>query len=720
MDGSLQVTPTRPRSGLWCLVAVARHHGLDLSEEKLVHTHALGDRDLDVARLIRIAREHRLTAKVVALDWDGLFALGEALPAILPLKDGSFVILSGVRNDRGKPEVVVRNPMALQGGFDFWDRATLGLVWSGSVVLTKRRFQLADADRPFGLAWFLPEILRQKRAFADIVVAALVLHLIGLTTPLFFQIVIDKVVVHQAYATLTALGAGVLAAIAFEAVLGFLRQYLLLHCTMKIDVRVTTMVFRHLLSLPMEYFERSSAGVLINHVQQDRTIREFLTGRLFSSLLDASALVVFLPILFFYSPVLACIVLGFALLMGGIITVVARIFRVRLQELYKAEAGRQALLVETIHGIGTVKALTLEPMQQRQWDGRSADAVERHMSVGKLSSVARTLSTALEKLMTVAVIWVGIEFVFSGDLSIGELVAFQMLSGRVSGPLMQLIGLINDYQQTAVSVRMLGEVMNSPPEQGLSRGLQPMLAGGITFESVSFRYPTGTAAALDRISLDLRPGSILGIVGRSGSGKTTFIRLLQGLHTARAGVIRLDGIDLREIDKTHLRRQIGVVPQETFLFRGSVRDNISISRPDARFEDIVRAAQLAGADEFIQRLPQGYDTELEEGAVNLSGGQKQRLAIARALLRNPVILIFDEATSALDPESEMIVQRNLKAIARGRTLVIVSHRLTSLRHADAILVLNEGKMVGFDRHDGLLQSCPPYRQLWQLQTEALR
>lgn len=721
------------RTGLWCLVAIARLNDIDLSEEQLEHGHALAGQDLPPQRLARLAEGHGLRARPLRADWGDLQALGEAIPVVLRLWDGSYVVLSGLREDRGVPEVVIRNPLAPQGGFDFWDRATLERLWTGDLLLLKRRFGwrdgfgwlgtargTADGRRPFGLGWFVPEVLRQRRAFADVALCVLMLHLLGLALPVFFQIVIDKVVTHQATGTLVTLSVGVGGAILFEALLTWLRSLILTHSTAKIDIRTTTTVFHHLLSLPVSYFERIPAGVLVNHVQQDRNIRDFLTGRLFGGLLDATALLIFIPVLFVYSVPLGALVVGFALLTATMVGLLVPLFRRRLEALYRAEADRQALLVETIHGIGTIKALALEPTQRRLWDSRSADTVERHIGVGLLAGGTRAVSGLLDKLSTVLLIALGVGFVFDGSLSVGALVAVQMLAGRVSGPLMQLVGLVNDYQQVAVSARMLGEVMNAPPENGLNRGLQPRLRGRIEFDAVSFRYPDGNRAALERVSFTLEPEMVLGVVGRSGSGKSTLVRLLQGLHGPTDGVIRLDGHDLRDIDPIHLRRSTGVVLQDSVLFNGSVRDNIARSRPGARFEEIVHAAHLAGADEFIQRLPNGYETVVREGAVNLSGGQKQRLAIARALLRQPPLLILDEATSALDPESETILQRNLAAITRGRTTVIVSHRLASIRRADAILVLDDGRIVGFAPHDRLLGECALYRQLWNLQTEHTR
>ena len=471
------------------------------------------------------------------------------------------------------------------------------------------------------------------------------------------------------------------------------------------------------MSLPVVFFERVAAGVLVQHMQQSRRVREFLTGRLFVTLLDASALLIYIPVLFIYSAKLAGILLLFCVLIAAVIAAVIVPFRARLTRLYQAEAERQGLLVESIHGMGTVKALALEPRQRRDWEERSAQTVEMHFRVGRLSALAHSGTALLDKLMLVAIIVVGATDVFAGALSVGALVAFQMLCGRVSGPLVQLVSLIHEYQETALSVRMLGEVMNRPPEQAAgARGLRPPLSGAINFENVMFSYVPGQRV-VDNVSFNLPPGTMVGIVGRSGSGKTTLARLIQGLYPVQEGVIRFDGQDAREIDTQYLRSSIGVVLQETFLFKGTVRDNIAMSRPDATQEQILDAARMAGASEFIERLPQGMETPLEEGATNLSGGQKQRLAIARALLSEARILIFDEATSALDPESEGIVQHNLAAMKHGRTVVMITHRLSSLTGADAILVMDRGRIVAYGTHNELAQRPGLYQDLWRQQTK---
>lgn len=451
-------------------------------------------------------------------------------------------------------------------------------------------------------------------------------------------------------------------------------------------------------------------------MQQTGRIREFLTGRLFLTLLDGVSLFVFVPILLLYSVKLTLVVLGFAALVGLVVMLLVGPFQRRLQALYQAEGDRQALLVETVHGMRTVKSLALEPRQRKVWDDYSAQSISVRFRVEKISTIAQSMTGLLEKLMSVAIIGLGALDVFSGAMTIGALVAFNMLAGRVSGPLVQIVTMVHEYQEVALSVRMLGEIMNQRPEQaGRGRGVRPRLQGRIEFDRVTFRYAPDSAPALDNVSFAIPAGSVFGVVGKSGSGKTTITRLIQGLYQSQEGLVRMDGYDSREIDLVHLRTSIGVVLQDNFLFRGSVRDNIAAAKPDASIEEIMEVARIAGAEEFIERLPRGFDTMLEENAANLSGGQKQRLAIARALITDPKLLIFDEATSALDPDSEAIIRDNLSRIAAGRTVIIVSHRLSTLVNADAILVVERGKVADIGRHDQLVSRCMTYRHLWSQQ-----
>ncbi|WP_207477544.1 peptidase domain-containing ABC transporter [Arenibaculum pallidiluteum] len=710
----MSVPDNQNHTSLHCLMLVARHRGVELSVQRMLHDYAIGDEAPSRPMLLRIARDAKLRAKLGRLRWSDLRKVGEAYPLLVPLKNGNWVVLAGYRE--ADDHVAVFDPLADVPEMMFLSEDAFCSAWTGDVLFVKRAQTADDPNRRFGIGWFVPEIMRQWKLFRDIGIVALVMHFLALLSPIFMQLVLDKVLTHEGYSTLYVLTIGISCAMLFEACFGALRQYLALYATNKIDVRVNDRIFTRLLSLPIHFFERASTGMLVKHMQQAASIRQFLTGSLFMTMLDATVLLVAVPMLLMYSVKLTVLVVLFALLIASVIAIVMKPFQRRLKELYEAEGERQALLVETIQGMRTVKSLALEPHQRRHWNDSSARSVAMQFRVGKISLSAMAVVQFLSTFMTVAVLFVGTHSVFDGTLTIGALVAFNMLSGRVTGPLVQMVGLVHSYQQVSLSVKMLGSIMNETPERG-NAGLRPPLRGRIEFDNVSFRYSPDSAPVLNEASFTIAEGMIFGLVGRSGSGKTTVTRMIQGLYPPHGGVIRIDGYDMREIDLVHLRTHTGVVLQDNFLFRGSVRENIAAARPDCTLLEVMEAARLAGADEFIERLPRGFDTQLEENAANLSGGQKQRLAIARALVTNPRILILDEATSALDPESEAIVQRNLKQIAKGRTLVIVSHRLSSLVEADAIMVMDRGRIESIGRHHELLARSLVYRGLWNQQTK---
>lgn len=700
-----------------CLTAVAQHHGLQINPERIITEYALRQEEPGDLLLMRIAADIGMKSKVMKLSWQALLQQDGVFPLIAKTRDGKAVIVVGVRKEADN-KVAVLDPK--DAVVTLLDQSAFAKIWSGDVFLLKREHKLTDPNQPFGFRWFIPEILKHKAAFRDIFIAAMAMHILGLASPIFFQLVIDKVLTHQSETTLWVLGAGIVLALLFDALFGYLRQLLTLTATNKIDMRLTRRTFGHLMTLPIDYFETATAGVITRHMQQIEKIRGFLTGRIFTTGLDVVSLLIFLPILFTYSVKLALVVLLFTGLIAAIIVAMLPAYQRRLNALYSAEGQRQAMLVETIHGMRTVKALAIEPQQRKYWDQRSAEAINMHFRVGKISIAGSAVTDFLGKLLPVLIIVLGAQQVFDQTLSVGALIAFQMISGRVVAPLIAMVGLVNEYQETALSVKMLGEVMNRASEgRADAGGLRPKLKGDISFDNVGFRYPGATGLALDRATFDIQAGTIVGIVGRSGSGKTTLTKLIQGLYPLQEGLIRFDGIDAREIELSHLRRQIGVVLQENFLFRGTIRENLAMTKPDASFEEIVAAAQTAGADEFIERMPQGYDTLLEENAANLSGGQKQRLSIARSLLSQPRILILDEAASALDPESEAIFIKNLSRIAVGRTVIMISHRLSTLVNADAILVMQHGKLVDRGPHKELLERSDTYRHLWNQQTSHL-
>jgi subfamily B ATP-binding cassette protein HlyB/CyaB len=701
---------------LQCLTAIAQHHGIQALPERLVQDHDLGNEELSTRQLMKIAESIGLKSSSRQIALKEFVDLKGVFPLIARKRDQRALIVAGAqKTDSGELKLAVLDPAVDASKVTVMSQADFESVWSGEIILTKRQYRLSDVDRPFGLMWFIPEVLKQRDAFRDIAIATLVLNALMLGLPIFTQLVIDKVLVHESYSTLFVLTVGVILVVLFESGFTFLRQYLLLAATNKIDIRLMRRTFSHMLSLPIDFFERHTAGMLVRHMQQTTSIRSFLTGSLFFTLLESVSFFIFLPVLFSYSAMLTAVVLVIALMMAAVIVALINPFNRRLQALYAAESQRQSMLVESIHGIRTIKSMAIEPKQRKIWEQRSADVVMMNFGVGRMSLAAQTVTQLLQRGMTIAVVGLGAAQVIDKEMTVGTLIAFQMLAGRVTGPLVQIVGLVHEIQETGLSVKMLGEVMNHPPERLSSGGLRPPVQGGITFEDVTFRYPGSSLAALDRISLSIAPGQVIGVVGRSGSGKSTLTKLIQSLYPVQEGLIRFDGVDLREIDLAYLRRNIGVVLQENFMFRGTIRENIAMTKPDASFEQIVAAAQAAGADEFIERLPKGYDTLLEESATNLSGGQRQRLAIARAILPLPRILILDEASSALDPESEAIFMRNLSKIAEGKTVIIVSHRLSTLVNADHILFFQRGQILDAARHPELLARCEPYAHLWNQQ-----
>lgn len=711
-------------TALRCVFVVALHHGVQVAPEKLSDAATASS----VAAILSVLGEVGLIGRYLQrCRWRDLLTLGSAYPVMAERTDGSWIILvSAMPVAKGKAgksafNIAFLDPMNEQSGVGVMSEQAFLAVWSGSLVLCKPDARAAEEVRPFGLRWFMPEIMRNSGILRDVAIAAMMANLISFATPLFFNVMIDKVVPHHSYQTLFAVLLAFTIVTVFDGVFGYVRQTLTLFASNRIDARLAARTYAHLLSLPMQFFEAHTAGVLMRHMQQTESLRQFLTGRLFTTLLDASALPLLLVGLSMYSGKLTLMVLAFSAGIAAVIGLMVPTFRQHLERLYAAEGARQSDLVETIHGMRAVKSLALEPLRKRSWDTRVAEAVRRRATVGRISAIAMVLTNGLEKMMQIGILGVGATEVFDNRLSIGALVAFNMLAGRVTGPLVQMVSLINEYQQTALSVRMLAQVMDHKPERDpAQRGTRPVITGRMEFSDVTFRYDGSTTPALDRVSFVIEEGQVIGVVGRSGSGKTTLTRMIQGIQTPQEGLIRLNGNDLRHIDLAHLRRSTGVVLQDNVLFRGSLRDNIAAARPGALLDDVMEAARLAGAAEFIDRLPRSYDTVVEENGANFSGGQRQRIAIARALLSRPRLLLFDEATSALDPESEAIVQQNLTEIARGRTMIIVSHRLSALVDSDAVLVLDKGAVVDFAPHATLLRRCDIYRHLWDQQTRHMK
>ncbi|HMD65594.1 MAG TPA: peptidase domain-containing ABC transporter [Stellaceae bacterium] len=708
---------------LGALAIVARHRGIHLSPVQLRRDHRLGPGEPSVQELLDIARASGMRAVSARLKFPDLMRLGAALPAILLLKNGSPMVLLRGEPQAQPPHVVLQDPNDGEDALLTLDEHRLGLGWAGDVVLIKRDYRLRDEDQPFGLGLIVSQLLRDRRIARDIAVAAIALSLLALGPIMFWRLLIDRVLYYQGFDTLAMLCTAMLVLILFEAVFGYMRRFLVLHVTARLDAKLSTYMFDKVLSLPLDFFERSSTGLITRDMNEMFKIRKFLTGQLFGTVLDSFVLLVFLPIMFFFSAILTAVVLGVSGIICLWIIWMLPVLRRKAGAVFRAEGEKNAFLVESLQGIRTVKSMALDARQRHEWDVRVATATRLRVDEQRTANVIQTVVTPLERLMVSGTVALAVYLAISTNeqIYVGAIVAFMMLTQRIASPLIQLSHLLEQYDEAQLAVKSIAALVNQPAEEGRSRaGIRTPLKGRIEFEDVRFCYRGAAKPALDGVSFTVPEGTILGIMGRSGSGKTTVARLLQMLDSNYEGLIKIDGNDLREIDVDHLRSSLGVVPQECFLFSGTIRNSIAAAKPDASFENIVYAARLAGAEEFIEHLPRGYETHIQEGSTNLSGGQRQRLAIARALLGDPRILILDEATSSLDAESEAIVNANLLRIAKTRTLVIISHRLSVLVPADAILVLDRGRVYDVGRHDELLERCDIYRGLWHQQNQHLQ
>jgi ATP-binding cassette, subfamily B, bacterial HlyB/CyaB len=751
-----QEDPEQISSSLRALAAIASRLGLDVSFDQLRRRFALPHGEPETPQLIAIARELGLEARAVRMGFQELPRVARALPAILRARDGGALILEEARTDPAKGTVaIIRDPTAAEDVLLAIDELHLAEVWEGEVILIKRKYAATDEQQPFGPAWLWSQVLKERKLFRDIIVASFISTIFAIAPAFIFRIILDRVIVENSYPTLNIISGAIVFLIVFETILTYLRRILTQVITTRIDGRLSLYIMEKVLKLPMDYFENNPTGRIMTNLQQIWMIRNFLTGQLFGAMLDIIPLVGLIPVMIMIEWHLAILAFALGAMIFLIVLVYLRPMSLLFRNVVIAEQAKGSYLSETLYGMRTIKSLVLEGRRRQEWDHRVAAAVSARHSFGLMSNYPETLSLPFQRLMYAGCLAVGAYMILANQTMLpvptgttgglggalgpggalgatgalgtsplttitpGALVAFALLSMRLAAPLVKLAELQRDLAELRGSIGQVAQVVNAAPEEARPNGLRLPIKGDVTFQDVRFRYTPSAPYALDEVSFNVPAGTMLGIMGRSGSGKTTVTRLLQCLNSNYEGVIKIDGMDLREIDLMHLRTHIGVVPQENFLFSGTIRDNIAMAKPDASFVEVVRAAQLSGAEEFIEKLPRGYDTEIHEGGSNLSGGQRQRIALARALLIDPPILILDEATSALDAESEAIVNANLKRMAKGRTVLSISHRLSMLVESDAILVLEQGRLYDTGTHEELLRRCDIYKHLWFTQNRHL-
>ncbi len=707
-------------AALASFVLLAQFLGVPAEPSQIHHDRGQGDRPYDFDDLIRIAKKLGLIARrkrAAVREFPKL-----PLPALVRLRDGGTAILlkvddtgdAGVRHmvlkpDGQRPEIwtgeQIETDLALDGG-------------EADMLLMTSREHIAGQKRAFDISWFIPALVKYRKPMRDVLLGSFFLQLVGLASPIFFQLVIDKVLVHQSMTTLEVLAIGLSAVLIFETILSGLRNWLFAHTTNRVDAELSAALFKHLVALPLSYFEARRVGDSVARVRELESIRNFLTSNAVTVLIDLFFTIVFFAVMYLYSPLLTLIVALTIPIYVSISVVITPPLRARLDEKFKRGAENQSFLVETVTGIGTLKSMAVEPRMRDRWEKQFAGYIKTGWDVTVLANWGSHLIQLVSKLTTVAILFFGAKAVIAGDLSVGSLVAFNMLAGRVAQPILRLSQLWQDFQQVRISVDRLGDILNAPaePEHNPNRASLPPIKGQVEFDKVRFRYRPDAPEALRGVNLQIAPGEMIGIVGPSGSGKSTLTKLVQRLYVPEQGRVLVDGTDLALVDPAWLRRQVGVVLQENILFNRSVRENIALSNPTIAMDRVIAAAELAGAHEFVLTLPHGYDTIIEERGSNLSGGQRQRLAIARALITDPRILILDEATSALDAESEEIIQNNLGRIAQGRTVLIIAHRLSAVRPCHRIITVEAGEITEMGTHEELLKAGGRYAQLHAKQT----
>jgi len=628
------------------------------------------------------------------------------VPVVTEAPEGSGNTIGATVTNTTRPAIVVQanaeHIVLFQAGSNqptTLTHAEFDAVFAGTA------FQLAlngeavnDPDKvggltQFGFKWFIPELLKHKRVWRDVLIASLVIQLLALGTPLFTQVVIDKVVVHRTESTLIVIAVGLCVFMLFSALLNWTRQYMILHTGNRVDAVLGSAVFNHLFKLPPRYFEHRPTGVITARLRGVENIREFVSSAAVTLVLDLPFLLIFVGIMFYYNVMLTLVTLGLIGLIVILSFIMAPIFRDRLNHQFLLGARNQAFITEYVSGLETVKSLQMEPQLTAKYGDYLADYLQAGFAMKQIANTYNTIANGIEQLMSLLILVIGAYTVMHDiTFTIGMLIAFQMFAGRVSQPMLRIVGLWQQFQQANMSVQRLGDIMNAPTEPySILPSRLRETKGGITIQNLSFRYGDNLPYLYQNFNMQVEPGQVVAIMGPSGSGKSTLAKLLQGFYVPSDGQIKLDGNDIRYLSANELRHYFGVVPQETVLFSGTIYDNLIIANPHATFEQAVHACKMAEIHETIESLPNGYQTEIGERGVGLSGGQKQRMAIARALLKQPKILVFDEATSSLDQETAEHFAKTINQLKGKVTMLFITHALPSSLMVDYVVKIGAGK-----------------------------
>ena len=689
------------------MVIIARFHNIAADAQQLRHSSGIKSERFTGRDLALSARSLNLKTRTVRVAAKRL--PHTPFPALALDRDGSHFILARCDADKALILDPRTNVPITSSPSEVMKRC------DGNLMLFASRASLTGELARFDFSWFIPAVIKYRRLLLEVLGVSAVIQLFGLVSPLMFQVVMDKVLVNRAFDTLSVVCVALFISSIFEVLLTGLRNYVFSHTTNRIDVELGARLFRHLLALPIGYFSARRVGDTVARIRELENIRNFLTGQAVTAIIDFFFSGIFIAVMCLYSVRLTLIVIFSLPIYAMISGILNPVLRRRLNEKFSRGADNQSFLVETVSAAETVKAMALEPQFIRTWDNQLAAYVASGFRVSHIANVGQQLIQITGKFVTLGTLYFGAKLVIDGKLSVGQLVAFNMMAQRVGAPVLRLAQLWQDFQQIGISMQRLGDILNTRTELPPSRQALPVIKGHIQFEDVRFRYRADGPLILDGVSIDIAAGSVVGIVGRSGSGKSTLTKLVQRLYLPEGGRVSIDGIDLALADPAWLRQNVGVVLQENILFNRSIRENIAIADPATSLEIVMNTAKLAGAHEFICELPEGYDTRVGEHGTGLSGGQRQRIAIARALVTNPRILIFDEATSALDFETERIIQNNMQAICHGRTVIIIAHRLTAVRRANQVFVMEKGCVVEHGTHDKLLSQEGIYAHLVSLQ-----